>query len=124
MTSRGTGRLPMTTSRRSKAPAPANRPPPASRNPPPPAVAQNLLLAALPPDDYQRIGPSLEVIPLILKDVLQKPGEPIQHVYFPGGGFCSILTVLEDGSMVEVATVGREGMLGVSAILDGRQPVP
>jgi CRP-like cAMP-binding protein len=114
----------MTTSRRSKAPAPANRPPPASRHPPPPAVAQNLLLAALPPDDYQRIGPSLEVIPLILKDVLQKPGEPIQHVYFPGGGFCSILTVLEDGSMVEVATVGREGMLGVSAILDGRQPVP
>jgi CRP-like cAMP-binding protein len=40
-------------------------------------------------------------------------------VYFPGGGFCSMLTVLEDGRMVEIATVGREGMIGVSAILDG-----
>jgi CRP-like cAMP-binding protein len=40
-------------------------------------------------------------------------------VYFPGGGFCSMLTVLEDGSMVEIATIGREGMVGVSAVLDG-----
>src|SRR5690349_22162868 len=40
----------------------------------------------------------------------------------PGDGFCSILTVLRDGSMVEVATVGREGMLGASAILDGAPP--
>ena len=30
-----------------------------------------------------------------------------------------MLTVLEDGKMVEIATVGREGMIGVSAILDG-----
>jgi len=29
-----------------------------------------------------------------------------------------MLTVLEDGSMVEIATVGREGMIGVSAVLD------
>ena len=40
-------------------------------------------------------------------------------MYFPGGGFCSILTVLKDGGMVEVATIGREGMIGVSAVLDG-----
>jgi len=47
---------------------------------------RNLLLAALPSDDYQRIAPSLEVIPLVLKDVLQKAGEPIEDIYFPGGG--------------------------------------
>ena len=34
-----------------------------------------------------------------------------------------MVTVLEDGSMVEVATIGREGMVGVSAVLDGN-PVP
>jgi CRP-like cAMP-binding protein len=50
---------------------------------------------------------------------LHKPGEHVEHVYFPGGGFCSIVTVLQDGSMVEVATVGREGMVGVTAALDG-----
>jgi len=86
---------------------------------PPPTGNANRLLAALPAADYSRILPALTVIPLKLKDVLHKPGEPIRDVYFPGGGFCSMLTVLEDGSMVEIATVGREGMIGVSAILDG-----
>jgi len=98
-----------------------NRPPP-SKNRPPPAGNQNLLLAALPAADYARIRPSLSVIPLVLKDVLHKPGEPIREVYFPGGGFCSMLTVLEDGNMVEIATVGREGMVGASAVLDGTVP--
>jgi len=89
----------------------ANRPPP-SDNP-------NRLLGALSSADYTRILPSLTVVPLKLKSVLHKPGEPIRDVYFPGGGFCSMLTVLEDGSMVEIATIGREGMVGVSAVLDG-----
>jgi CRP-like cAMP-binding protein len=90
-----------------------------SANSPPPAGNPNRLLAALPAADYARILPSLTVVPLKLKDVLHKPGVPIREVYFPGGGFCSMLTVLEDGSMVEIATVGREGVVGVSAVLDG-----
>jgi CRP-like cAMP-binding protein len=90
-----------------------------SANRPPPTGNPNRLLAALPAPDYARILPSLTVIPLKLKDILHKPGDPIRDVYFPGGGFCSMLTVLEDGSMVEIATIGREGMVGVSAVLDG-----
>jgi len=94
-----------------------------SANRPPPTGNPNRLLAALPAADYTRILPSLTVVPLKLKNVLHKPGEPIQDVYFPGGGFASVLTVLEDGGMVEVATIGREGMVGASAVLDGG-PVP
>ena len=90
-----------------------------SANRPPPTGNPNRLLAALPAADYARIIPSLVVVPLKLKAILHKPGEPIRDVYFPGGGFCSMLTVLEDGAMVEIATVGREGMVGVSAVLDG-----
>src|SRR5438105_2425828 len=86
---------------------------------PPPGNNPNRLLAALPAADYARIIPSLVVVPLKLKTILHKPGEPIRDVYFPGGGFCSMLAVLEDGAMVEIATVGREGMVGVSAVLDG-----
>jgi CRP-like cAMP-binding protein len=86
-----------------------------SARPPP----TNRLLAALPADVFDRISPSLDVIPLKLKEILHKAGEPIGNVYFPGGGFCSIVTVLHDGSMVEVATVGREGMVGVPAVLTG-----
>jgi CRP-like cAMP-binding protein len=92
---------------------------PTTNRPPP----TNQLLAALPPDDYRRLAPTLDVIPLKLKEFLHKPGESIAHVYFPGGGFASVVTVLEDGAMVEVATIGREGMLGVSAILNG-DPLP
>jgi CRP-like cAMP-binding protein len=88
---------------------------PTTNRPPP----TNHLLAALPPDDYQRLAPALDVIPLKLKEFLHKSGEPIAHVYFPGGGFASVVTVLRDGGMVEVATIGREGMLGVSAALNG-----
>lgn len=91
------------------------RPPPAEpskRNP-------NRLLAALPAEDYARVQRALETVTTRLKQILHKPGDPIEHVYFPGSGFCSVLTVLEDGRMVEVATIGREGAVGVSAILDG-----
>ena len=94
-----------------------NRPPP-TENRPPPTENPNFLLAALPSADYARILPELTVVPLTLKAVLHKPGEALRHVYFPGGGFCSMLTMLEDGTMVEVATIGREGVVGLSAVLD------
>jgi CRP-like cAMP-binding protein len=79
----------------------------------------NRLLAALPSADYERLVPTLRTTPLKLKEILEKPGEAVEQVYFPGGGFCSIVTVLQDGSMVEVATVGREGMIGLGAMVDG-----
>jgi CRP-like cAMP-binding protein len=85
-------------------------------NRPPPA---NHLLAALPPDVFERVAPALDVMPLKLKHFLHKAGEPIHEVYFPGGGFISMVAELNDGGMVEVATIGREGMLGASAVLNG-----
>jgi CRP-like cAMP-binding protein len=93
------------------------RPSPANRRPP--QTNRNLLLAALPAGEYERIAQSLETIPLKLKSLIHRPGDPIEHVYFPGGGFCSLVTVLKDGAMVEVATIGREGMVGITAALDG-----
>jgi CRP-like cAMP-binding protein len=84
----------------------------------------NQLLAALPLVDYTRLAGTLETVPLKLKAPIHKPDEAIEFVYFPGGGFCSVLTVLKDGSMVEVATIGREGMVGISAMLNGNHPSP
>ncbi len=86
---------------------------------PTPGPPLNALLAALPSDVLRRIGPSLDTMPLRLKQVLQNVGQPIDHFYFPGGGFCSIVTVFHDGTMVEVATVGRKGVLGMSAVSRG-----
>ena len=89
----------------------------------PPTTHPNHLLAALPDDDYARLERSLGVIHVDLKQILHEAGEPVDYVYFPGNGFCSVLTLLEDGRMVEVATIGREGAIGVSAIL-GDVPDP
>jgi CRP-like cAMP-binding protein len=91
---------------------------PTANRPPPPTGNQNLLLAALPAYEYQRIAQSLETVPLKLKAVIHRAGDSIAHVYFPGGGFISTLAVLKDGGMVEVATIGREGMVGISAVVD------
>jgi len=87
------------------------------------ATIENLLLAALPADDLQRVLPQLEMVPLKLKELLHKPGERIDYVYFPGVGFCSIVTVLEDGSMVEAAAVGREGLVGLAATVETDTPL-
>jgi CRP-like cAMP-binding protein len=87
---------------------------------PPPSA--NKLLAALPPGDYLRILPSLRNIPIKFKQVLQKQGEKVSNVYFPSSCVCSIVNVMKDGRMVEVATVGNEGMIGITAFLGGDLP--
>jgi len=97
----------------------AKRPPPDGPSP----AAANELLAALPADVLERLSPALEAVVLGLKQVLHRPGEPIEYVYFPGGGFISELTVLESGAMVEISTVGREGMVGIFAS-DGQESAP
>ena len=85
-----------------------------------PEVSNNLL-AALPAEDLQRLMPAFDVVPLPLKQILHRTGERIDCVYFPGGGFCSELTLLASGEMVEVATIGREGMVGIFAAQDGER---
>ena len=40
-------------------------------------------------------------------------------VYFPGGGVCSVTNVMSDGRMVEVATIGNEGVVGITAFFGG-----
>jgi CRP-like cAMP-binding protein len=92
------------------------RPPPAQR--PPPAVTRpkNRLLAALPAEDFQRILPDLTTVPMAVRQVFQKRGEPTRYVFFPNGGVCSVTSTMKNGAAVEVATVGDEGMLGISAL--------
>jgi CRP-like cAMP-binding protein len=90
---------------------PPVRPPPSDGRP------KNRLLAALPAEDFDRLRPLLKTIPVRVKQVLQKSGTPLQAVYFLNGGVASITTALSDGTMVEAATVGDEGMLGVEAFL-------
>jgi len=50
---------------------------------------------------------------MVRKQALHKAGAPVDHVYFLTGGLVSITKAMADGSVIEVATVGREGLVGV-----------
>jgi CRP-like cAMP-binding protein len=103
--------------------APSVRPP-VVRPPPTDGRPKNYLLAALPSRDLRRLLPHLKTVPLRANQILHKRGEPIHQVYFLNGGVCSITTVLSTGTMVEAATVGDEGMLGIEAFLSADAVAP
>jgi len=77
----------------------------------------NSLLAALPDRDYRRLRARLEPVTLTFGEVLYRPGEPIQHVYFPTNALVSLLTPVEGHMALEIGLVGREGMLGIPLAL-------
>lgn len=79
--------------------------------------SENLLLAAVPPDEFALFSGRLEIHPLRMRETLQEAGDPADFVYFPISGIISVLTVLENGMMIEFATVGREGTTGVPIAL-------
>jgi CRP-like cAMP-binding protein len=92
--------------------------------PPPADGPKNRLLAALPADDYQQLRPFLRTVPIHVREVLLKAREPLDAVYFLNGGVGSMTTVLKNGAMVEVATVGDEGMIGIEAFLSAHPVAP
>ena len=77
----------------------------------------NRLLARLSAEEFALLSPHLERVRLSHGDPLIKPGEPIRRVHFPVSCFGSLVATMEDGSMVEAGSVGREGMVGVPVIL-------
>jgi len=93
---------------------------PAVRLLPDGTVLQNRLLAALSTAAYARLQAELTMHTSETGVTLQAHGEPVTNVFFPNGGVFSVTNEMRDGSLVEVATVGREGMLGVGVFLGDR----
>jgi CRP-like cAMP-binding protein len=83
-------------------------------------VLANRLLAVLPDADYSRIQPHLEMHEVETGRTIQAHGAAVSDVYFPNGGVYSVTNQMRDGGLVEVATVGTEGMLGVGVFLGDR----
>lgn len=81
----------------------------------------NRLLACLPEEEYKRLAPYLELISLNLKQELYQPNVPIDFVYFPLAGVCSLLSLTKTGQLLELATVGNEGMVGLPVFLGTKQ---
>jgi len=65
----------------------------------------------------QRLRPHLLPVDLERSKTLHDVGQPIETVYFLEQGVCSIVSTMRDGSSVEVGVVGRDGFIGIPAIL-------
>ena len=77
------------------------------------ARARNWILAALPSAEYKRLALHLERVPLELRQLVFDHDEPIEHVYFCESAIVSVVSMMSDGTAVETATVGNEGMVGL-----------
>jgi CRP-like cAMP-binding protein len=83
------------------------------------STLDNHLLQALPGDVRRTVDGALERIHLPAKTVIYEAGGPIEDIYFPIDAVISIVTVMRDGTHIEVVTVGREGLTGAQGLLDG-----
>jgi CRP-like cAMP-binding protein len=77
----------------------------------------NHILKAVPADELARLLGGASLAQLEIRDVLLRRGDRIQSVYFPVSGLYSLLAPAEGSDSVEVATIGREGMVGAGVHL-------
>lgn len=85
----------------------------------PPDPKHNLILAALPKTDYERLLPDLEFIEMPLGWKLSESGDHVSFLHFPTSGIVSLIYDLENGASSEVALVGNEGLVGISIFMGG-----
>lgn len=76
-------------------------------------VEDNNLIAAMSAKDRAILSEMSEIIQFKLGKVLYEPGEPVKYAYFPlGAAVASFLVVMDEGTAIETAMVGREGAIG------------
>jgi len=80
---------------------------------------QNHLLAALSPEERERIFPHLRLVSMPLGKVLYESGDALEYVYFPTDSIVSLLYVLESGASAEISVVGYEGLIGIALFMGG-----
>jgi CRP-like cAMP-binding protein len=81
----------------------------------------NRLLLALPSRDLQQLMPELEQIPCELEQILLDADSSLDAVFFPDRGVISVVAVYDDGDIIEMATIGREGCTGFQAAFGAKR---
>jgi len=90
-----------------------------SEQPPPPVLERgNALLESLDAACWATIEPSLERASLHRGEVLEEKGHRPAYLHFPISAAVSIEAGVAKQRM-QVALIGREGMVGISLLLDG-----
>jgi CRP-like cAMP-binding protein len=81
------------------------------------AARNELIRELLTVTGTNQLLPELRIVPLSVNQVLYEQGDKIDVVYFPLDSVVSGLAIMEDGTTIETSMVGREGVVGISAIL-------
>lgn len=82
-----------------------------------PDPAKNAIIGALPEDERKRLLAVCEPLEVALRHQVYAPEQPIDHLYFPLSAVFSHVALVDDEVVVEVGTIGREGVAGLPAFL-------
>jgi CRP-like cAMP-binding protein len=85
------------------------------------AGSQNRLLKILPPEDFERLRPYLQLVEFKYKLSLYRADEQIEFVHFIETGVASLVNTMKNGNSAEVGTIGNEGMVGLPVIFGDSQ---
>jgi CRP-like cAMP-binding protein len=86
-------------------------------------TSRNRLLALLPPEDRARLARRMQLVHLVAGQEMVEAGVPVRTVHFPENAVVSMVATMRDGTSVEVATIGVEGVVGLPAFL-GTESLP
>jgi CRP-like cAMP-binding protein len=80
---------------------------------------ENRLLAALPPDEYERLRPQLQPVTFSLGEVVYEFGGQLDYVYFPTNSIVSLLYTMTNGTSAEMGLTGNDGIVGIALFMGG-----
>jgi CRP-like cAMP-binding protein len=81
-----------------------------------PGAYRNAILSRQSPEVLSKLAP--QPLELNVNKVLYEPNSEIEYAYFPEEGVISVVALMENGSSIEVGTIGREGMACSTLLLE------
>jgi CRP-like cAMP-binding protein len=78
---------------------------------------ENRILLSIPDNEFWALRPHLEATELPSHRILHEAHEVLQYAYFPNDGLLSLVVVFADGKTVEAGIVGKEGLVGLPALV-------
>lgn len=84
---------------------------------PPEVLRQNAILTGLDASESEIVVKDGLLVDLVVRGPIYAPDKPITEVYFPIDCILSVVTRMRDGNMIEIGTVGREGVSGLPLLL-------
>ena len=80
---------------------------------------ENRLLAALSPNEYERLRKDLQPVSFSLGEVVYEFAGQLDYVFFPTTSIVSLLYTMENGSSAEMGLTGNDGVVGIALFMGG-----